>query len=205
MRAGRALIALLAGCLMVAGAAGLASLRDDDYCSPSEELGDAQWKVLAWPPGVGCEQTFADGTRQTEEPSTPAFLLVLGGMALTGVAVVRNRRRVPAPVRLTAAAAVALAWMGVGGLEGGYQLGVMVGLVLGVPSAYAIDRWARGSEAPATPRDAGLLGAAVGSGAVLLDAFFDLLVGGAAPFLLSLGLIALAASYGRRSVLQRAR
>jgi hypothetical protein len=135
------LVAALA-VLALAGAAGLSSLQDDDFCA-EYPLGfsagsTATSELSAWPPGWRCVYE-APGARRTvvEAGSVPWFLLALAGEL--GIAAVVVRRRRSAPARLAATTALALAAVGACGLVGGFGFAFTAGCVLGVPLAWLAD------------------------------------------------------------------
>lgn len=76
------MLAVLVGCLLVVGAAGLSSPSDDacyssDLTIRAAERGSSRSELWVRPPGVGCVHTLEDGTVLTDRPSSAAFLLLL--------------------------------------------------------------------------------------------------------------------------------
>ena len=85
---------------------------------------------------------------------------------------------------------LAFAVAGVGAFVGGWQFSVLVGTVVGVPVAFAADRWLR----PAHPWTAGVAGAAVAFSAMVIASTGWLFGLGVAAYGLTILLVALVAA-----------
>jgi hypothetical protein len=145
--------------------------------------------LLVASPGArrrGCRTFFA------------AFLAVVAGMLLVITAVASRWPRVPTHLRCAAAATIALAVMGIGGLVGGYLFAVLCGLLLGSPAALVADRRLLRSSGKRLPWQGGAVGAFAGTGAVMLGGLLWLFGIGIAAFAIAVVLIAAVAYAGER-------
>jgi hypothetical protein len=129
--------ALVAAALLVVAAAGLSSLRENDYCSlrapKVESEADAPgWSshLVLWPPGPRCVFTTVDGhVSSLDFGDGSAFLLLL---ACGSLAIVR---RTP----YTWASLILLGLAGLVAVETEFQ-GLVAAFIFGVPLALAATR-----------------------------------------------------------------
>jgi hypothetical protein len=179
----RVLVGLAAAALVTLGAAGLSGfLTFPEHClqahaleaSRSSEVREGtivSSRTRVWPPGAECTyvaptRTDVDGrfiyrdasTEVRREGSTAVFFAVLAIGVLIAILVIHAWPRVPRALRLTATTGLAFAAFGAGAVVGGVALGLMAGWGIGLPLAYAADRWLGRHERGIT---AGLTGAAV--------------------------------------------
>jgi hypothetical protein len=113
--------------LALIGAAGLSSLRADDYCA---QAGTATTELTLSPPGWRCTDGPAAG-------SWGWFAIAVAGFGTVALWAYR-RRRSPA-ARLATASAIAMAAVGACGLIGGFNFAFFAGCLVGVPLAWLSD------------------------------------------------------------------
>ena len=183
-RVARWLGLLAVAALLVVGAAGLSGhLVDDDPCSGvSGQEGTSVSSETRWaPPGHQCvferpSATTADGRflydgsvqRGEQAGSWAGFVgALLVGFGVVGSAV-RRRPRLPAWLRLTAVATLAFAVAGAGALVGGWQASVLAVTLIGVPVAFAAERWLLPGRGLDHQTRAGVVGAAVAFAAAVV-------------------------------------
>jgi hypothetical protein len=120
--------------------------------------------VFQEPSGTSADGRFLyeDGwQRGGRAGSWPAFLgALLAGFGVVGLAL-RRQLSVPKWLRLAAVTTLAFAVAGVGAFVGGWQFSVVVMTFVGVPVAFAADRWLRPGRRFDHPWTAGPTGAAV--------------------------------------------
>jgi hypothetical protein len=128
--------------LVLVGAAGLSSLKADDYCTVAYAGAPdgTSWStsLSARPPGWQCDYVRPDGTtRAVQAGSWPWLAVALAGFAAVGAWAYR-RRRSPA-ARLATASTIAMAAVGAFGLVGGFNFAFFAGCLVGVPLAWLSD------------------------------------------------------------------
>ena len=129
---------LLVAVLLVLGAAGLASLRDDDYCADNYPAGIGEGASYSssfsvWPLGLSCDYTGPHGNTATLKSSEPIGFF---GALIVGGVVWWWREQ----FRAAWAATLVFAVVGLGALIAGWQLAFLAGFVIGVPLAMRATR-----------------------------------------------------------------
>jgi hypothetical protein len=176
---------LLLALLVVAGAAGLATLGGEECGAAAVVEGtSSRWELALWPPGGECVYSLPNGETLTRAASSTTWFVVLVAFGL-GVAAWAAPRwpAVSRPARVAALTMIAICIAGIGALLGGFQLAFVLGFALGVPAALVAGR---GGPAVA---DAVTVGVALTIAAMLL-----LLGLGVEAFLIALAVVTLAAA-----------
>jgi hypothetical protein len=129
---------LLVAVLLVLGAAGLSSLRNDDYCGENVPAGFGEGSSYStsyalWPLGPSCEYTGPHGNTATLKTGAPIGFF---GALIVGGVVWWWREQ----FRAAWAATLVFAVVGLGSLLAGWQLAFLAGFVIGVPLAMRATR-----------------------------------------------------------------
>jgi hypothetical protein len=195
---------LVIALLLVFGAAGVSGhLVSDDHCDLQGPEGSYGGEQVLWaPPGIQCVRRQPSGTdaqgefvsergweRSGRTGSWAGFVAaLLAGFGIVGAALFR-RSTISPWLRLTAVATLAFSAAGVLAIVGDGKIAVLAGVVVGVPIAFAADRWFLRGSGHRAETD-GLGGATVVLCAAFVVAAAWLYGLGIAAYGLTLGLIA---------------